>query len=128
MTRQAGTSPIRVLCVDDHVIIGMAMRATIDAEHDMTCVGCLERADTLMEAVTELKPDAVLLDLHMPGREPLTVMRDLIQEHPDVAIIVLSGSGENEARKAALGAGAWCYLLKGISGRKILAAIRAAVT
>ena len=47
-----------------------------------------------METVAELQPDAVLLDLHMPGREPLAAMRDLIREHPDVAIIVLSGSGD----------------------------------
>jgi chemotaxis response regulator CheB len=56
MTLQEGTVPIRVLCVDDHVIIGMAMRATIDAAPDMICVGCLERADTLLEAVKELIP------------------------------------------------------------------------
>jgi DNA-binding NarL/FixJ family response regulator len=127
MMLQEETDPIRVLCVDDHVIIGMAMRATIDAAPDMSCVGCLERADTLLEAVAELKPDAVLLDLHMPGKDPLVVMRDLILEHPDVAIIVLSGSGDNETREAALTTGAWCYLLKGGSGQKILAAIRAAV-
>ena len=70
MTLAEGTDPIRVLCVDDHVIIGMAMRATIDAAPDMSCVGCLERADTLLETVAELKPDAVLLDLNMPGRDP----------------------------------------------------------
>jgi len=116
-----------VLCVDDHVIIGMVMRATIDAAPDMCCIGCLERADTLLETVAEFNPDAVLLDLNMPGKEPLAVMRDLIREHPGVAIIVLSGSGDTETREEALAAGAWCYLVKGGSGQKILAAIRAAV-
>ena len=127
MTLREATGPIRVLCVDDHVIIGMAMRATIDAAPDMTCVGCLERADTLLEAVAELKPDAVLLDLRMPGREPLAAMRDLIRKHPGVAVVVLSGSGDNETREAALAAGAWCYLLKGSSGQKIVKTIRDAV-
>src|SRR5690349_15394814 len=127
MTPEGKTGPIRVLCVDDHVIIGMAMRATIDAAPDMCCVGCLERADTLLETVAELNPDAVLLDLHMPGRDPLTVMRDLIREYPGVAIIVLSGSGDTETRREALTAGAWCYLLKGGSGKTILGAIRDAV-
>lgn len=127
MTLAEGTDPIRVLCVDDHVIIGMAMRATIDAAPDMSCVGCLERADTLLELVAELKPDAVLLDLNMPGREPLAAMRDVIREHPGVAIVVLSGSGDGATREAALAAGAWCYLLKGSSGQKILSTIRSAV-
>jgi DNA-binding NarL/FixJ family response regulator len=127
MTLTGGADPIRVLCVDDHVIIGMAMRATIDAAPDMTCVGCLERADTLLDSVAELKPHAVLLDLNMPGREPLAVMRELIREHPGVAIIVLSGSGDSDTREAALTAGAWCYLLKGSSGQKIVTTIRDAV-
>jgi len=83
--------------------------------------------NTLVETVAELQPDAVLLDLHMPGREPMAAMRDLIHEHPDVAIIVFSGSDDNETRRTALMSGAWCYLLKGCSGQKILDAIRAAV-
>ena len=127
MTRPAANGRIRVLCVDDHVVISMAMRATIDASSDMCCVGCIERADMMVETVAELKPDAVLLDLHMPGKEPMAAMRDLIHEHPDVAIIVFSGSDDNETRRTALMAGAWCYLLKGGSGQKILDAIRAAV-
>ena len=127
MTRPAANGRIRVLCVDDHVVISMAMRATIDASSDMCCVGCIDRADMMVETVAELKPDAVLLDLHMPGKEPMAAMRDLIHEHPDVAIIVFSGSDDNETRRTALMAGAWCYLLKGGSGQKILDAIRAAV-
>ncbi|HYI68319.1 MAG TPA: response regulator transcription factor [Skermanella sp.] len=127
VTRPVGNDRIRVLCVDDHVVISMAMRATIDASSDMRCVGCIERADMLVETVAELQPDAVLLDLHMPGREPMAAMRDLIHEHPGVAIIVFSGSDDNETRRTALMAGAWCYLLKGGSGQKILDAIRAAV-
>lgn len=127
MTHSASKGPIRVLCVDDHVIIGMAMRATIDASPDMSCVGCIDRADMLTEAVSELQPDAVLLDLHMPGREPLAAMRDLIKEHPGVAIIAFSGSDDSETRRMALESGAWCYQLKGHSGQKILDTIRTAV-
>jgi DNA-binding NarL/FixJ family response regulator len=127
MTLQAGAGPIRVLCVDDHVIIGMAMRATIDAAPDMTCVECLERADMLVNTVAELQPDVVLLDLNMPGKEPLAVVRELVRDYPDVAIIVLSGSSDAETRDAALKAGAWRFLLKGRSGKTILATIRAAV-
>jgi DNA-binding NarL/FixJ family response regulator len=127
MTHSASKGPIRVLCVDDHVIIGMAMRATIDASPDMCCVGCIDRADMLTETVAELRPDAVLLDLHMPGKEPLAAMRDLIGEHPGVAIIAFSGSDDSETRRMALESGAWCYQLKGHSGQKILDAIRTAV-
>jgi DNA-binding NarL/FixJ family response regulator len=112
MVARVKLDPIRVLCVDDNVIIGMAMRATIDATHDMKCVDCLERADTLLETVAELQPDVILLDLHMPGREPL---------------IVLSGSGDSSSREEALAAGARTYLTKGGSSQPILAAIRALV-
>lgn len=127
MTRPDAKDPIKVLCVDDHAVMSMAMRATIDASSDMRCVGCIERADMLVETVGELQPDAVLLDLHMPGKEPMSAMRDLIHEHPDVAIVVFSGSDDSETRRTALMSGAWCYLIKGSSGQKILDAIRAAV-
>ena len=127
MTHCASKGPIRVLCVDDHVIIGMAMRATIDASPDMCCVGWIDSADMLTETVSELRPDAVLLDLHMPGKEPLAAMRDLIKEHPEVAIIAFSGSDDSETREMALMSGAWCYQLKGHSGKNILDTIRSAV-
>jgi DNA-binding NarL/FixJ family response regulator len=120
--------PIRVLCVDDNVIIGMAMRATIDATDGMSCVDCLERADTLLETVAELRPDVVLLDLHMPGRQPLEALRDVTRDHPNVAVIVLSGSGDSNSRDEALAAGARSYLIKGGGSQPILAAIRAVVS
>jgi DNA-binding NarL/FixJ family response regulator len=127
MVARVELEPIKVLCVDDNVIIGMAMRATIDATNDMKCVDCLERADALLEAVAELQPDVVLLDLHMPGRGPLEALRDVTRDYPDVAVIVLSGSGDSSSRDEALAAGARTYLTKGGSSQPILAAIRALV-
>src|SRR4051794_35115702 len=94
MVAQMELDPIRVLCVDDNVIIGMAMCATIDATDGMRCVDCLERADTLLETVAELR-------------------RDVTRDHPNVAVIVLSGSGDSNSRDEALAAGARSYLIKG---------------
>ena len=127
MVARVKLDPIRVLCVDDNVIIGMAMRATIDATNDMKCVDCLERADALLETIAELQPDVILLDLHMPGREPLEALRDVTRDHPEVAVIVLSGSGDSSSREEALASGARTYLTKGGSSQPILAAIRALV-
>jgi DNA-binding NarL/FixJ family response regulator len=121
----ADGDPIKVLCVDDNAIIAMATSAIIDSADDMRCVGCLYRADTLLDTVAELQPDAVLLDLHMPGKDPLTVLRDLTRDHPDVAVIVLSGFCDADTEEEALAAGARRFLTKGGSGQPILDTIRA---
>ncbi|WP_192499338.1 response regulator [Skermanella pratensis] len=103
----------------------MATQATIDATADMNCVGCLYSADELLDTVAELRPDAVLLDLTMPGKEPLAALRELTDAHPEVPVIVFSGLSERAAVESAFAAGARRYLTKGGDGRPVLEAIRA---
>ncbi|QQP87983.1 response regulator transcription factor [Skermanella sp. TT6] len=117
--------PIKVLCVDDNAMIVMATQATIDATPDMDCVGCLYSADKLLDTVAELRPDAVLLDLTMPGKEPLAALRELTDAHPEVPVIVFSGLSDRGTAESAFAAGARRYLTKGCDGRPVLEAIRA---
>lgn len=117
--------PIKVLCVDDNAMIVMATQATIDATTDMDCVGCLYSADELLDTVAELRPDAVLLDLTMPGKEPLAALRELTDAHPEVPVIVFSGLSDRRTAESAFAAGARRYLTKGGDGRPVLDAIRA---
>jgi DNA-binding NarL/FixJ family response regulator len=119
-----GCHPIKVLCVDDNAIIMMATQATIDAASDMSCVGCLYRADALVDTVAKLMPDAVLLDLNMPGKEPLAALRELTVSHPEVPVIVFSGFSDLDTAQSAYDAGAKRYLTKGGDGRPMLDAIR----
>jgi DNA-binding NarL/FixJ family response regulator len=104
---------IRVLCVDDNPGFARLLQVSIDLEPDMESAGRLHSADDLGEEIERSHPDIVLLDLNMPGLDPLTALADLCVRHPEVRFIVLSGYDDPEFVERALTAGARGYVTKG---------------
>jgi DNA-binding NarL/FixJ family response regulator len=115
---------IRVLCVDDNTDVCEVLCGVIDAEPDMECAGQLHSADLLSDEVASSKPDVVLLDLTMPGREPLDALRDSAERSPQTRIMVLSGHSDPEWVNKATDRGAWGYLSKDAGMTELLSAIR----
>jgi len=115
---------IRVLCVDDNQALVDALRIKLAAERDIEAVGHLLSADELVEAVERMQPDIVLLDLDMPGRDPLAALSELAVTHPHVRTIILSGYVREDFINRALDAGAWGYVAKGEEPDVIVAALR----
>jgi two-component system NarL family response regulator len=120
-------TPTRILCVDDHVFLADGLRARIDAEPDMQFAGHLESADRLMETVQKLRPDIVLLDIDLPGRDPFDALLDLKRDAPRTRAIMLSAHVRDRYIDLAYKAGAWGYLSKGDSPDSIIAGIREVV-
>ncbi|HYD98891.1 MAG TPA: response regulator transcription factor [Alphaproteobacteria bacterium] len=118
------TGRIKVLCVDDESLITMAMELAIDEAPDMVCVGFLGSADELVDEVIQKRPDVVLLDLRMPGLDPLVALEDLTAACPDVRTIVFTGWAERERLDRAIAAGAWGFLQKNGDLQTILGTIR----
>src|SRR5262245_14680380 len=87
MTEQSAPTPappasrIRVLLVDDVRDITMALQRCIEGEPDMEAVGTLESADHLVAEVERTHADVVLLDMTMPGKDPLEAVRELTAAH-----------------------------------------------
>ena len=73
----------------------------------------------------ELRPDVVLMDLHMAGTGGIAATRRLTAEVPDIAVLVLTMLDDEESVQSALHAGARGYLVKGASGDRIQEAVRA---
>jgi DNA-binding NarL/FixJ family response regulator len=96
-----------VLVVDDSEDISSLYRNVIDQEPDLECVGTLPDADKLVEVVLERRPNLVLLDLSMPGRSPLEVVRELAERCPDTRVVFLSGYDDPDTVRSVLDAGAW---------------------
>ena len=115
---------IRVLCADDNVIITMAVEAAIEDAPGMTCVGSIHRADDLIETVERMQADVVLLDLSMPGREPLEAMEELVSRRPDVKVIVFSGYDDEGSVGRAVQAGVKGYVSKDGNTDSLIGAIR----
>ncbi len=95
------TSPIRVLCVDDHAFLVEGLRARLDVEPDMEYAGRLESADDLVTEVKNSKADIVLLDIEMPGADVFESIYELRRRCPDVRTILLSAHVRVSSRQQA---------------------------
>jgi DNA-binding NarL/FixJ family response regulator len=118
------TDVVKVLCVDDNADLGRLYRIVIDGQPGMRCVGCLDAADGLIEEVERSRPDVLLIDLTMPGKDPLAAIRELSVSHPETRAIVFSGLDDPATVDRAVEAGAWGYVSKSSEINDVLAAIR----
>lgn len=119
-----GTAPIRILLVDDHVLLREGVRAVVATQDDMEIVG---EAASGAEAIREharLQPDLVLMDLQMPEMSGLDAITAIRAASPDARIIVLTTYAGDARALKALRAGAMGYLLKASLRNQLLEAIR----
>jgi DNA-binding NarL/FixJ family response regulator len=119
-----GAKPISVLVVDDSDDLASLLALLIDAEPDMACAGRLARADTLPDVAVCKKPDVVLLDLTMPGRDPLEAMAEATARAPESRFVVLSGHDDPARVDDVIERGAWGFVSKHGDMPQILTAIR----
>lgn len=115
---------VKVLCIDDNPDLARLYRVVIDAQAGMECVGCLDDADDLLLEVERTRPHVLLIDLTMPGRDPLDAIREVTRSYPDVRAIVFSGLDDAATVARAVEAGAWGYLSKSREIADVVEAIR----
>jgi DNA-binding NarL/FixJ family response regulator len=116
---------IRVLVADDHPVYRKGLAGVLAEGDDIEVVGeATDGADALTQVV-ELRPDVVLMDLHMPGVNGVEATRRLAADAPEVSVLVLTMFDDDESVLAAMRAGARGYLVKGAAGERILGAVRA---
>jgi DNA-binding NarL/FixJ family response regulator len=119
------TGQIRVFLVDDHGLFRAGVRAELDRfVPDVTVVGEAGSVDEAVAAIRHLRPDVVLLDVHMPDGGGAEVLRQLRPELPDVVFLALSVSDAAEDVIAVIRAGARGYVTKTISGSELAEAVR----
>jgi DNA-binding NarL/FixJ family response regulator len=113
-----------VLIADDQTLVRDGFRMILDAQDDIEVVG--EAADGL-EAVAqsrELRPDIVLMDIRMPGRDGLEATRELLRESPETHVLILTTFDLNEYVYEAMKAGASGFLLKDVPRSQLIEGIR----
>lgn len=101
-----------MLGVDDNEQIGRALALRLAQEPDLLWVGLLRSADALVDEVGRLRPNIVLLDIDMPGKDPFRALEELTTRQPDTRVVMLSGHVRRELIDRAFEAGAWGYLSK----------------
>lgn len=119
-------TPIRVLCVDDNELVCAALERKFSGATGFEWCGALPDASTLVRRALECRPHVVLMDLDMPGLDPLSQVRSLGQAVPGCRVVVLSGLLTESLVERALAAGAAGYLSKAASSQEIVEAVERA--
>jgi two-component system response regulator DesR len=115
---------IRVLCVDDNPFVADGIRIRLAIHPGFDWVGHLSTADDLIDQAQRLRPDIVLLDIDMPGRDSLLALAELTATVSSVRTIIVSGYERDDYLDRAVEAGAWGYVSKNDGPQQIVDAIR----
>jgi DNA-binding NarL/FixJ family response regulator len=113
---------MRVFVVDDHAVVRSGVRAELSGAHEV--VGEAADVDGAIEAIRALRPDVVLLDVHLPGGGGLAVLDAVVADLPQTRFLALSVSDAAEDVIAIIRAGACGYVTKAISGPELCEAVR----
>jgi DNA-binding NarL/FixJ family response regulator len=115
---------IAVFLLDDHEIVRRGVRDLLEAEPDITVIGEAGTAESALARIPALKPDVAVLDVRLPDGDGVTVCREIRSKMPDVACLMLTSFGDDEALFDAIMAGASGYVLKQIRGTDLVGAVR----
>ncbi len=114
----------RVLIAEDSDDLRNVLGKVIDAEPDLRCIGAVAVPERVTEAVAELNPDVLVLDLVLEGGTSLHLIQQLRRSHPDLRIVLYSGSVGSVVRGEARRRGAAACVAKGGDYENLMDAIR----
>lgn len=118
------TNAIRILVADDHPVVREGLVAILNTQPDFEVVGEAGTGLEVVEQVTRLEPDVVLLDLEMPELDGVGALERLQESNPDVRTLVFTAFDTDERILGAVQAGAKGYLLKGAPRDELFKAVR----
>jgi len=116
--------PIRVFLLDDHEVVRRGITDLLDAEPDISVVGDADTVEHALVRGPALRPDVAVLDVRLPDGDGITVCRELRNQMPELACLMLTSFDEEDALLDAIMAGASGYVLKQIRGSDLVSAVR----
>jgi DNA-binding NarL/FixJ family response regulator len=119
-------TPVRVLLADDQALFREALATLLEVRPEIEVVGEAGDGAAALERSAVLRPDVVLMDLHMPVLDGIAATRRLKVEQPEVRVLALTTFDDDEDVFAALRAGAVGYLLKDVTSDRLVEALLAA--
>lgn len=119
-------SPVKVLLVDDHEMVRIGLAAVLGTEDGIEVVGEAGSGEEGVRLAVEYEPDVILMDLVMEGMDGIETTRQVLKQHPQCKVIVLTSYLDDEKMYPVIEAGAFSYLLKTSRAAEIADAIRAA--
>jgi two-component system, NarL family, invasion response regulator UvrY len=114
---------IRILLVDDHAVVRMGFRLLLQANSQMTVLAEAQSGEEAYQKYVELLPDAVIMDIAMPGMGGLEALRRLIAQYPEARILTLSAHDDPIHARRALQEGALGFLSKRSAPEALIEAV-----
>jgi DNA-binding NarL/FixJ family response regulator len=124
MSSMRNARAIRILTVDDHLLLREGIGAVLEGQPDMALVGQASNGREAVDMFRQLRPDVTLMDLRMPDMNGIEAITAIRREFPNARIIVLTTYAGDVQASAALRAGASGYLLKSLVSKELLETIR----
>jgi DNA-binding NarL/FixJ family response regulator len=122
--KPAAPNKRRIFIVDDHPMMRQGLAQLINAEADLTICGEAENAEAALNSVGILKPDLVLADISLPGKNGLELIKDFQALQSGLPVLVISMHDESLYAERVLRAGGRGYIMKQEGGKKLMQAIR----
>ena len=119
-----GEEKIRVVIVDDHVLVRSGLEVVLGMFDDIELVGQAGDGEQAVRLCEELRPDVVLMDLVMPGTSGIEATRRVLASCPDTRVVALTSFTEENLIGETLRAGAIGYLMKNVSADQLAGAVR----
>jgi DNA-binding NarL/FixJ family response regulator len=120
--------PVTVFLLDDHEIVRRGVRDMLEAEGDIKVIGEAGTASSALARIPALRPQVAVLDVRLPDGDGVSVCREIRSRMPEVACLMLTSFGDEDALLDAIMAGAAGYVLKQIRGSDLVGAVRTVAT
>ena len=122
--KKAEEDKSKILVVDDHPMIREGLVRLVDDEQDLAICGQADDAPEALKAISETKPDVVVVDISLKNSSGIELMKSIKAQYPKLPVLILSMHNEALYAERALRAGAMGYIMKQEASEKLLAAIR----
>lgn len=116
---------IKVMIVDDHALVRQGLRKILSLEDDFVIIGEAQDGNEVLAKVLSLKPDVILMDINLPGKNGIELTEELKQKIPEVNVLTLTIESDQNLVHKIIKAGALGYILKDVDPSTLFEAIRA---
>src|SRR5438309_463553 len=124
-TQSVGAHPLRVLVVDDYDLVREGLRSMLEAQPGWIVCGEATSGGDAVRSAQELRPDVIVIDIHMPGMDGLQATREILAINSQIEILILTIDESWEVVQAATEAGAHGIVMKSDAARDLVAAVAA---
>lgn len=123
-SKAAASAKKSILIVDDHPVFRAGLTALVNLESDLVIGGEAHDAAQAMSAIESLRPDLVLMDMSLPGKSGLELLKDVRAMHPGLPVLIISMHDEAIYAERVLKAGGRGYIMKQAGPDKVIEAVR----